>query len=627
MLTVTITNTTKRLRRLLAERPSIFGLVSSLSKDWILSVMSALAIVILWLPVALFGQSAMIAGDRYWWLGDDAMISMRYARNLASGFGLVWNSSDERVEGYTNFLWTIYMAFVHLFPLPSSKTSLVILLTNIILSIGTIPIIIHIIRILNGNLLVIVATLVCYVLNKNIMVWTTTGFETTLLTFLLLLSIFRIINEAQQGRSNPLTSVLIAVISLVRADAIFLSVLLYALSILWNKNRRSVVVYSALSLTLPIAHEIFRVSYYGDVLPNTAYLKTFGWENRHIAGWQYTLEFVQRYPIVMSFALVGSLLSQQKQRSRIYLIAFVLAYMAYIVYVGGDAFLNFRFFVPVIPLLLVLAFLSVQSLDFTRLTDYLQVSFKHQFVKKATCFALLISGFIIIVLSLAADFISVGARSGFGVKQFFGIVVGFSLLIGSLTISLWWKVLKNALQVTKIKLAFCIALCLTTPLIVPFYGKFLEPSEADLGNVRIGLLLKRNTPLASRVADFWAGSVFYFSERYAIDLLGKSDRHIAHLPVTSDGMKPGHNKFDFDYSLGKLKPDFVVANFRLPVEEGKMLRSARGDWAFTGQLYFNRIFRQRCFPNPIPVRTWRTIFVCDWSSQIEYRDRWQELTP
>ncbi|MEW6041864.1 MAG: hypothetical protein AB1633_10110, partial [Elusimicrobiota bacterium] len=38
---------------------------------------------------------------------DDAYISFRYARNLAFGNGLVWNANEERVEGYSNFLWTL----------------------------------------------------------------------------------------------------------------------------------------------------------------------------------------------------------------------------------------------------------------------------------------------------------------------------------------------------------------------------------------------------------------------------------------------------------------------------------------------------------------------------------------
>ena len=43
---------------------------------------------------------------------DDAYISFRYARNLAQGSGLVFNIG-ERVEGYTNFLWTLWLALPH----------------------------------------------------------------------------------------------------------------------------------------------------------------------------------------------------------------------------------------------------------------------------------------------------------------------------------------------------------------------------------------------------------------------------------------------------------------------------------------------------------------------------------
>ncbi|NLA36985.1 MAG: hypothetical protein GX868_15050, partial [Actinobacteria bacterium] len=41
---------------------------------------------------------------------DDAYISYRYAQNLVDGHGLVFNVG-EYVEGYTNFLWTLWIAF------------------------------------------------------------------------------------------------------------------------------------------------------------------------------------------------------------------------------------------------------------------------------------------------------------------------------------------------------------------------------------------------------------------------------------------------------------------------------------------------------------------------------------
>ena len=53
---------------------------------------------------------AMILGvagaARMAWVCDDAFISFRYAENLVRGLGLVYNAG-ERVEGYSNFLWTL----------------------------------------------------------------------------------------------------------------------------------------------------------------------------------------------------------------------------------------------------------------------------------------------------------------------------------------------------------------------------------------------------------------------------------------------------------------------------------------------------------------------------------------
>ena len=40
------------------------------------------------------------------WVADDAFISFRYAAQALGGHGLVFNPG-ERVEGYSNFLWTV----------------------------------------------------------------------------------------------------------------------------------------------------------------------------------------------------------------------------------------------------------------------------------------------------------------------------------------------------------------------------------------------------------------------------------------------------------------------------------------------------------------------------------------
>jgi len=515
-------------------------------KKHFLSAVATAILVVLWLPVGLIGHSATIAGEKYWWFTDDAMISMRYARNLANGVGLVWNPG-ERVEGYTNFLWTVYMALLSLFPMPDSKISLVVLLTNVALSIAIVPVLIQLVRLLGGGTLAMVTTLAGYVLSRDAMAWGTDGLEPVLLTFLFLVATCRLLQEGDTNRPRLLTYLLVATLPLVRTDAVTLSALLYAISLLITKNKKAVLIYSATSLLLPTAHEVFRIYYYGDILPNTAYLKATNWDNRYVSGLRYVLAFVKDYAILMVFAVVGVIVS--RERSQYALLAAFLLYTAYVTYVGGDAFGNFRFFIPVLPLLMVLAFAGIQKLPI-RPSRKLAVSL--------LC-----------------------------------LVLGIPLIVPGYSSSVY-----------------------------PQYNYWPNSYTTFSGNIRIGLLLKHNTPATSKVADFWAGSVPYYSERYAIDLLGKSDHYIARLPAVS-GTFPGHNKFDFSYSLGVLKPDFVVANFKLPEQEDEMGQGTLGD--YTERLYFDPIFREHCLPNPVAIDTWRTIFVCDWSSQVEKKNDWEEL--
>src|SRR4030067_1950880 len=77
----------------------------------------------------ILAPSFIIDGTRYYVLFDDAMISMRYAYNLAHGNGLVWNVG-ERVQGFTNPLWVFYMALLHLLPIPQAQLGLAVQVTG-----------------------------------------------------------------------------------------------------------------------------------------------------------------------------------------------------------------------------------------------------------------------------------------------------------------------------------------------------------------------------------------------------------------------------------------------------------------------------------------------------------------
>src|SRR4051812_24123669 len=71
---------------------------------------SIVALAIAFYAVFIFRTSFTIGATRYFVLFEDAMISMRYARHLADGHGLVWNVGEPPIEGFTNLLWVLWMS-------------------------------------------------------------------------------------------------------------------------------------------------------------------------------------------------------------------------------------------------------------------------------------------------------------------------------------------------------------------------------------------------------------------------------------------------------------------------------------------------------------------------------------
>jgi hypothetical protein len=98
----------------------------------------------------------------------------------------------------------------------------------------------------------------------------------------------------------------------------------------------------------------------------------------------------------------------------------------------------------------------------------------------------------------------------------------------------------------------------------PSYAGISDWIRTGGGHVRddavmtaLAIHVKETTSERTRIAVVWAGTVPYFTRRPAIDLLGKSDPVIArHPPVLP--FRPGHDRFDYDYSIGVLRPDLVV---------------------------------------------------------------------
>ncbi|MBN1231812.1 MAG: hypothetical protein JXA60_00460 [Candidatus Coatesbacteria bacterium] len=90
--------------------------------------------------------------------------------------------------------------------------------------------------------------------------------------------------------------------------------------------------------------------------------------------------------------------------------------------------------------------------------------------------------------------------------------------------------------------------------------------EDNTRNVRRAVAINEIMTMDAKLGLTWIGVLPYYSERYTIDFLGRTDRRIARLMPDISGKYgfkgmnsiPGYNKIDMDYSLLKLKPDFAT---------------------------------------------------------------------
>ena len=106
--------------------------------------------------------------------------------------------------------------------------------------------------------------------------------------------------------------------------------------------------------------------------------------------------------------------------------------------------------------------------------------------------------------------------------------------------------------------------------------------EENEMNVRRGLLARRITRPEASIGVTWAGATPYFARRNTIDFHGKTDPRVARLPMIeappgADPLRwflPGHQKLDYAYSIGELRPDLVLSVWWSLGDPGKHLRGA-----------------------------------------------------
>ncbi len=321
--------------------------------------------------LALAGVVALLDAWRYrGYLIDDTFISLRYARNLVDGHGLVFNVG-EYVEGYTNFLFVLVAALcLRLGVDPIAATRVV--------SIGAALVaLICLARLETGRerrgpawalLLLLPLETFAY--------WSVASFETMLFTGLFLAALSRLLLESARGRGHG-SAALFVLLALTRPEGVFLFGVCTGCCWLvdtlraadrWVPLRRHAGNAALFAFGFG-PYFVWRFWYYGRPFPNTFYAKVTGGSAQLVNGLHYLGEWATAHPPLAAALLLPLALVTRRGReavrarpetAAVYLIA--LTHTAYIVSVGGDFMPFFRFFLPVMPLYALLVASALRAL-------------------------------------------------------------------------------------------------------------------------------------------------------------------------------------------------------------------------------------------------------------------------
>jgi hypothetical protein len=503
-------------------------------------------------------------GSRRFTLFDDAMISMDYGRTLAKTGELVWFPGAPRVQGFTNPLWTLWMSFIHLIGFDGSSAALMISLTGIVLILASSWIVFDLVLTHSAGNIQLIAVLAAGSLPflYPLTYWTLRGMEVGALTFFCLLLLRATINHIRDGRVRIQYSMALPVVLGIatRFDFAIFCVVAVAALLLWGPayvKNRLVFQYGAIVVGTAAMVCFAQKLYWGSWLPNTYHLKMDGVSpiDRISRGLASSAKTTVLFAII-AVALVCHLRSKEiHQRLVVIASAMFFAMAAYAVYIGGDAWeaeMFNRFYatiLPLVPLIIGLSFNTIRN----RITP--------------------------LFISLAVLVTSIGAGvtvNPFGFsEEHFEIVAVVSILCAFI-IFLVSIIPRDGLLTGAVVAAVCA--------IVSAYPVAQQQKNNDLLLTRTNLLvtesvetMRDTTEPEARIATVWAGVPSYYSHRTMLDLLGKNDTFIATSAPHGDFF-PGHNKWDYDYSIGKLQPDVIFQTFDRDIE--KNLHQRITNWGY-----------------------------------------------
>jgi hypothetical protein len=384
--------------------------------------------------------------------------------------------------------------------------------------------------------------------------WTMRGMEVGLLCFLTLLLLRGTLLQSHADRSN--FSLAIAVPALLgiatRFDFIVMCLVALFSMTLWSSKERRVRVlatYGTYFFLCLAALCLFQKLYWGSWLPTTYHLKIDGVHlfdrvsRGLIAGSKASV-----IAIVLGFVFVNARSLASPARRLVELsVAMFFAISAYAVYIGGDAWedkmLN-RFFATALPLVSIAVAAGVSKPALRGRLKYF------------------------IPLLLVASLGYGAAVNPFGVAQkdlFLGVI---TTIVGSCLIVIATRLKHPSTVLWPTLAVFATLVTAVSGIPLQRQIRYDDILEANL-NLEITETVE-NLALTTQpnavIATVWAGVPAYYTQQPMIDLLGKNDTKIAASKPHGDFF-PGHNKWDYDYSIGQLQPDVIFQTFSRDLEK------------------------------------------------------------
>lgn len=309
---------------------------------------------------------------------DDSFITYRYAKNLANGYGIVWNPGEAPVEGYTNFLLVIVLApFIKLGADPLFVTRVLSLLA---ISAAYLLLYQTLRKHYQTQREIAIMIISSFLLLTNTDFISMIGLETLIYTAALFLSFILAVAylNTQSAKYGYFFGLSCFVTFLLRPEILLLvlAFILMAGVIAYQKEQRIASFFEWLnpiiiSFFIPFfLYMLGKYLYFGTVIPNPYYIKAASqifYSERGVAS---IVDFVAKYHLFCALALFALIFNRNAKFQREQQLAGLFCLFYLLFYMRVDTLMDVagRF---LYPMAIFLLYLSIPILDrvFTQLSQ------------------------------------------------------------------------------------------------------------------------------------------------------------------------------------------------------------------------------------------------------------------